>query len=528
MTAPTPGPPNDLRPELVFGLVGPVGADLHLVGAELTEALRRVNYKAVKIRVSRLMCELREEPWKSLPEEGPADESLRLYMDAGNRLREAVGRADALALLAIGAIREQRELEPKPPNGRARGVAFILHSLKTPEEVRTLKRIYGPTFFLGSAYAPRQRRVQNLTRRIADSRFSQRAGDFIGSAEELIKRDEAEAEAGKEYGQNVLETFPLADVIVNTSNQESLRASLIRFVELIFGNAFHTPSKDEQGIDLAFRAALRSASLARQVGAAICREDGSIVSVGTNEVPKPGGGLYWVGDENDARDFHGVRDSSHNMREKILADIIDRLHKADWLTAARKAASVRDLVEECLSEGDPPVMKGAVFLATIDYIRAVHAEMAALMDAARHGLRTAGATLYTTTFPCHDCAKHIIAAGVKRVVYVEPYPKSLVQDFYQDSVLVDSEERCGPKVQFEPFVGVGPRRYGDLFQLGDKKRKHPDGTVAAWRGTEAHPHLAEYVPSSATRLSTEREEFNRFRQQMIEKGLAKELEKEKR
>ncbi|MDN3612645.1 hypothetical protein QWZ16_23945 [Vibrio ostreicida] len=26
-------------------------------------------------------------------------------------------------------------------------------------------------------------------------------------------------------------------------------------------------------------------------------------------------------------------------------------------------------------------------------------------------------------FPCHNCAKHIVASGIKRVVYVEPYPK---------------------------------------------------------------------------------------------------------
>ena len=519
MSESTSGGSDGVNPELIFGLVGPLGADLELVGVELTEALRQVGYDIETIPVSRLMCELKKEPWKSLPERGPEDKRLESYMDAGNALRKAVGRADALALLAIGAIREQRESRLKSSGSSGRGTAFILRSLKTPEEVRILKRIYGPTFFLISAYAPRQKRVRNLAKRIADSNFSQRIDEFIGLAEGLVTRDEKEAEAGQKWGQNVLETFPLADVIVNIGNPPSLRTSLVRFVQLIFGNPFHTPSRDEQGITLAFGAALRSGSLARQVGAAICREDGSVIAIGTNEVPRPGGGLYWAGHENDGRDFLSRRDSSDAMREKILADIIDRLSNAGWLADERKNARIQDLVKECLREGDPPVMKGAVFLATIDYVRAVHAEMASLMDAARHGVSTVGGVLYTTTFPCHDCAKHIIAAGIRRVVYVEPYPKSLVQDFYRDSVLVDSEEKCSPKVQFEPFVGVGPTRFEDLFRLGDKKRKNKDGTVAVWRATEARAHLVGYVPSSVARLAAEREEIHRFQSRMTERGL---------
>ena len=103
-------------------------------------------------------------------------------------------------------------------------------------------------------------------------------------------------------------------------------------------------------------------------------------------------------------------------------------------------------------------MKGAQFTATIDYIRAVHAEVAAITDAARHGSSTKATELFTTTFPCHDCAKHIVAAGIMRVVYVEPYPKSLVADLYSDSITVDGDSECGDKVRMHPFVGIAPKR----------------------------------------------------------------------
>src|SRR5690606_10677028 len=53
--------------------------------------------------------------------------------------------------------------------------------------------------------------------------------------------------------------------------------------------------------------------------------------------------------------------------------------------------------------------------------RAVHAEANAIAFAARQGIAVEGATLYVTLAPCLNCAKLIINAGIKRVVYGEPY-----------------------------------------------------------------------------------------------------------
>lgn len=56
--------------------------------------------------------------------------------------------------------------------------------------------------------------------------------------------------------------------------------------------------------------------------------------------------------------------------------------------------------------------------------RTVHAEANAIGFASRHGTATDGATIYTTLAPCYDCAKLIINAGIKRVVYDESYRDS--------------------------------------------------------------------------------------------------------
>jgi dCMP deaminase len=54
-------------------------------------------------------------------------------------------------------------------------------------------------------------------------------------------------------------------------------------------------------------------------------------------------------------------------------------------------------------------------------IRTQHAEANAITFAARNGVALYGATLYTTVSPCLSCAKIIISAGIKRVVYAEEY-----------------------------------------------------------------------------------------------------------
>ena len=94
----------------------------------------------------------------------------------------------------------------------------------------------------------------------------------------------------------------------------------------------------------------------------------------------------------------------------------------------------------------------------LEFGRIIHAEMSAISDAARKGVAIQGATLYSTTFPCHLCAKHIVASGIKRVVYLEPYPKSYANALHGDSIEVDSG-RKSERVTEDTFL-KGFRRIG--------------------------------------------------------------------
>lgn len=51
----------------------------------------------------------------------------------------------------------------------------------------------------------------------------------------------------------------------------------------------------------------------------------------------------------------------------------------------------------------------------------IHAEMNAIIWAARKGISIEGSTIYVTLEPCSDCSKNIIASGIVRIVYLKDY-----------------------------------------------------------------------------------------------------------
>ena len=199
---------------------------------------------------------------------------------------------------------------------------------------------------------------------------------------------------------------------------------------------------------LAFAASLRSADLSRQVGAVVSKNN-EVLATGANDCPRFGGGLYWpeyneegcqIEDVPGGRDYKRGNDSNRMEQLRIIQGIVQDAEQVgidgEKLREVLEASRIQDLTE---------------------FGRVVHAEMEALLSCARNTVNTRGATLHSTTFPCHNCAKHIIAAGVARVVYIEPYPKSKTAEFHSDAVTFGFSDETNA-VHFEPFVGVGPRR----------------------------------------------------------------------
>ncbi|HQP10842.1 MAG TPA: cytidine/deoxycytidylate deaminase family protein [Candidatus Omnitrophota bacterium] len=69
-------------------------------------------------------------------------------------------------------------------------------------------------------------------------------------------------------------------------------------------------------------------------------------------------------------------------------------------------------------------------------VRTVHAEMNALIQAAKRGHSIEGATAYVTNMPCTTCAKALITAGIRRVVIFSEYHDTLATDFFAKAQVV--------------------------------------------------------------------------------------------
>ncbi len=65
--------------------------------------------------------------------------------------------------------------------------------------------------------------------------------------------------------------------------------------------------------------------------------------------------------------------------------------------------------------------------------RAVHAEQNAIIQAAKFGISIDEGTLYITNYPCFICAKMLINAGIKRIIYKEGYPDKWAKEILKEA-----------------------------------------------------------------------------------------------
>lgn len=510
--------------ELVIAFVAAVGVNLTIAEEAVKGRLAAFGYAVEDVKLTRNVL-TRLYP---TVEDGftSAYERIDKMMDFGTEAR----RVNGTDILAKGIACEIAKRRQKP--GFTSRTAFLVHSLKHPDEVRKLRELYPRGFYLIGVHAhPAMRRahlmnVRNMSRTEADL---------------LMKRDKKEH---VKFGQQVNDTFHLSDFFVGwggddeedvafqpsladwggettervtSPNRKRVDASISRFIDIIFGHPYITPTFDEYAMFLAFTSSLRSADLSRQVGSVIAK-DGEILATGANDCPSAGGGLYWpsfnsksgeISDAAKGRDYMRGFDSNRAEQDELIRKIVEEVKKAAL------DPSLIDALQDVL--GESPIR------SLTEYGRVVHAEMEALLACARKGTPTKEATIYCTTFPCHNCAKHIIAAGIKRVVFVEPYLKSKAFDFHKDSITISYPQNEGldeigasvsrdDRVKFEPFFGVGPRQFFDLFSMtlgigSPITRKTSHGKAMEWTPEGKSPRLSMHATSYLQREEVAASEF---------------------
>lgn len=128
------------EPELFMGLVGAVGTDLALVAKILSEELKKAGYAAEELRLSQLIGVCHKHRHLKKLAGGPENERIDAHMDAGDDLRKTMTRGDAVALLGVAGIRQYRKSKTDHQDRALPKQAFILNSLKHPDEIETLKK----------------------------------------------------------------------------------------------------------------------------------------------------------------------------------------------------------------------------------------------------------------------------------------------------------------------------------------------------------------------------------------------------
>jgi deoxycytidylate deaminase len=482
------------RPDIVVGLIGAVGTDLSATFEDIKQLMLQFGYECHNVRLSALISASPLAGLSARKQKFSEDRRIVELMDAGTRIRARAEDGAAVALLAVREIYAHRlecQAQDKPS-----AVCYVLNSLKHKREVEQLRAIYNRSFLAISVYSTQAMRLNALRQAISrDRRLPLNSKEVDQRALSLIERDQNEPD--NELGQNVRDAFYQADAFVESGSDQ--RWQLERFIRLLFGDPTITPTLEEHAMFHARAAALRSADLSRQVGASIVTADGQVICVGCNEVPRAGGGHFWPHlheSSEDDRDFRLGRDPNARMIRQMLIEVVQTLKKRKWFNRTiMTATDIPSLVERLFSSNAAVSLKELRAGNLIEFGRIVHAEMSAIVDAARRGVAVQGATLVCTTFPCHMCARHIIGSGIGKVVYIEPYPKSLTAELYPESVSIEATdlERDPPnarRVVFSSFIGVSPIKFPELFSY--RKGKDSEGFAIKWKpSASAKPRVFE-------------------------------------
>lgn len=483
---------SSLTPELVIALCGPIGSPLHEAARQIKNTLAEFKYQTESVRLSDLI-RLNAGKVGQVVDSASKFHEIQSLIRIGDALREKYG-SDVLAKLAIakigadrarrfGAFEDVADESAKPIERKIRvqRICHVIDSIKNSSELDLLRLIYGDALFAVGVFSPLELRFTNLAK--------------PGKLQKVEIERLIDTDSGEEFdhGQSVRRTFPLCDFFLRVDHAVAgpsepkavaqLNERIRRFFDLVFRTVVVTPTAEETAMYAATSAARNSACLSRQVGAAVTSPSGELLAVGWNDVPQSGGGLYgttplkrWATElvgSGDQRCFAQTGGRCRNDEEKdaIARKVVESLVSGGVLQPEAQGKALNTILADTRVKD------------LIEFSRAVHAEMHAILGASRiAGDRVIGGKIFVTTYPCHSCARHLVAAGISEVVYIEPYRKSLATRLHEDA-LTESTEPHG-KVLVRQYDGIAPRRFIEMFEGGDRKK---DGVLALNGRIEAMP-----------------------------------------
>lgn len=448
---------------IVLGFTGSIGSGCTYIAKALSEAFPKYKYYKLSDIIRN---HLRTEA-------GISDPTVEQLQNKGDELRREHGR-EYLAKELCDSIKDDDADE------------IIIDGIKNAGEVEYLR--YFPFFFLFSIQADRAVRKSRSVGK-----------DCVFATEEaFLKADTRDENEDDEYGQQVKECNYLADIIKlnnenlpaypDTRKQEYAREIYERFVYDIENlrsrgtSPESRPTVKEFAMNAAYAASKLSSCQKRKVGAVIVdlqiekngnggqnryrvTEIPDIISTGFNEVPL--GAYKCIYHPDFYACYRDHRQEKYAAKLKFCPGCGQKMEFVSGCPDCNKSyQEFKKICPDCHREMESKATCGCdVFREFIpggkqapgkllDLCRALHAEEKALMNLLRKGAAsTENLVLFTTTQPCNLCANKIVTAGIKRVVFDEPYTMEEAEQTLRDG-----------NVEVERFEGVKSLAYFRLYR----------------------------------------------------------------
>jgi dCMP deaminase len=318
-----------------------------------------------------------------------------------------------------------------------KGDKIVIECFRNPIEIDWLRDEY-PHFYLISLFSNKNLRK---TRKKKEDGFDQADKRDVGEDDKL--------------GQQVRKCVNQADIALNNSDDWDIREKweeysnkLLMYLRLL-KEPFRTPSEKEIIMHLAYSYSLRSLCIQRQVGAVITDSNHRILSFGYNATPKKSHSCLKL----HSQCFRSIQ-KRNSVAEQIneSGKILSRCPFCVELSESNSIDEESFICKKCganLLEIFSPGKE-------LDYCRSLHAEENAILT--NPFLGNGGyLKIFSTTFPCMLCAKKIVNAGIKEVIFVEPYPAEMSYNTLKKN-----------EVEIEIFEGVKSLSFNWIFRKRGK------------------------------------------------------------
>lgn len=258
---------------------------------------------------------------------------------------------------------------------------------------------------------------------------------------------------------NIRSCIENADIHIQNPNNEipesflTLNSQLVRYVALIMHPGIVTPTKNERCMQIAYTAKFNSGCISRQVGAVVTNQHYSIRSVGWNDTPfgQVPCLLRSVQDLLSKKDVKAYSDYEL-MDKEFPAKFAAKFHETTnnvKFEGRNYTYCFKDTINEFKSTHEKK-SNNQVFT------RSLHAEENAFLQLAKYS--SAGiqdGILFSTASPCELCSKKAYQLGIKKIIYIDPYP-----GIAQNHIL-----NCGTnRPILELFSGAIGRAYHQLYE----------------------------------------------------------------